>query len=59
MHDDRPHAAHVDSCPSCSYANNRPLTTTRTAPDAVRCQYRCPRCLWSWWTAFASHVAKD
>lgn len=53
-----PYEPYVDGCPNCVSTYNRPLTVAAEAGrrDAVRCQYRCPRCLWSWSTGYGRHV---
>lgn len=46
---------YTDGCPHCVMTYNRPLSITDTSADGVRCQYRCPACLWSWWTSYATY----
>lgn len=46
-----PHPA--DGCPRCvgDFAVV-PFCVTASGPGGVRCWYRCPRCLHSWWTGW-------
>lgn len=48
---------YVDGCPNCVNAYNRPLSIAEEPgrPDAVRCQYRCAVCLWSWRTGYGKY----
>jgi hypothetical protein len=52
-----------DGCPKgCTTLRSAPVSpfrTVQTAPSGIRCWYRCPRCLWSWWTSWDIRGRED
>jgi hypothetical protein len=48
-----------DGCPECVGRPVKPFRTVPDGEDGLRCWYRCPRCLWSWWTSWDTRGRED
>jgi hypothetical protein len=51
----KPREPFIERCPHCvGPAYLRPIHVTIEPDDGARCIYRCPACLYSWWTSWGT-----
>lgn len=51
----KPHEPFIERCPYCGgEAYLRPMHVQILPDDGAHCVYRCPVCMYSWWTSWGT-----